>query len=181
MLYRVSRNLRPVQSWPSRLAREGSYVMRGDTRFTSAVLDDLHRDGDLGPMGSLLVAETLAAGDATQRGRFATRAAGLRSARGLETDYYNVMQRDAALARVIRFVLPALASLTEPEVAAVTEGMPAADATFVRGLVTTLRTTKLEDAASALRPVFDRWCQSRIEAAATPASAATAESKAAVH
>jgi len=157
MTYAASRVLGPPTTWPARIGRELSYCIVGESGHTGALLDDLDRDPDMGPIGSLVTARLLRTVDSPQAWRFARRTLERGSLADFRTDYEILLAGDSAVARLVRQTLPAMAALSDPELDAITGGLPAGDVQLAREALTTLRGVKAEGVAAVLRPVCENW------------------------
>jgi parvulin-like peptidyl-prolyl isomerase len=155
--YQMAVTLWPSDTWPAKLLREIYYVVTGNTRYTSAMLDELYRDPRMGPLGSVVTAQLLRKMNPSLAWRFAHRALEHGTAADFREDWQMLLDSETKAGRIAQGLLRALGELSEPEAAVLTSGLPAAESAAFQRVLAALRQNRDQPVAQVLRPLLDDW------------------------
>ena len=162
--FNLSGKLFPKYSWPWTVARESSFVMLGQGRYTDAELDRLYKSDDIGPIGWLAISRLLGMAGSSASRDFALQGLIRLGSGDFLQDCDLFLRGDMGMARGFAKLAEVLRTLPDDELAALVAVLPDAEATLVREAAAALRAHPEASPATALTPALEKYWQETLRA-----------------
>jgi ankyrin repeat protein len=164
MAFNLSGQLFPKYSWPWTVARESSFVMLGQGRYTDVELERLYKSEDIGPIGLLTISRLLGMAGSSASRDFALQGLIRLGSEDFLRDCNLFLRGDSGLARSFARLAEVLRTLPDDELAALVAVLPGAEANLVRDAAAALRSQPEASPASVLAPAFEKYWQETLRA-----------------
>jgi hypothetical protein len=162
--FNLSGKLFPKYSWPWTVARESTFVMLGQGRYTDVELDRLHKSDDIGPIGWLAISRLLGMAGSSASRDFALEGLIRLGSGDFLRDCNLFLSGDSGLARSFAKLAGVLRTMPDDELAALIAVLPEAEAKLVREASAALRTHPEAAPASVLTPALENYWQENLRA-----------------
>jgi hypothetical protein len=156
-LFAGSRELFPKHSWPRTVARETAFVLMNQSRYTSSELERLCKSEETGPIGFLVIAQSLANVDPETAKNIALDGLTRLSAQDFRRDCNLFLRGESGLARSFSRLARALRALPDAELTALANVLPENYATLLRESAAALRTQPDAQLDLVLSPAISKY------------------------
>jgi ankyrin repeat protein len=164
LVFDWSTKMFPKYSWPWTAARESTFAMMSQGRYTDVELERLYNSADTGPVGCLVLAKLLTAANSPAAKGFAMQGLVRLNTRGFLDDCDLFLQGESGLAQSFRKLAASLRALPEEELAALVAALPENEASLLRESAAALRAQPEAQLHSVLAPAIGKYWEQSLRA-----------------